>query len=98
MKIVLNNNYGGYTIEVMELGFPHNTDRTDEQLMKAISLSKKTNLIVVDIPNGVSYTIEEYDGWETIKKYITVSKKDLKNGLNEEQLKLIELVDYIIVL
>lgn len=49
-------------------------DRTNPHLIKAVEqLGKKANgphaeLVVVDIPDGEAYQIEDYDGMETVRQ------------------------------
>jgi len=48
-------------------------------------------LAVVDIPDGVEYSISEYDGQEWISQlWIEVTLQELKNGLTQEQLDILE--------
>lgn len=49
-------------------------DRTDERLIKTIEkLGKKAsgmcgNIKVIDIPDGIEYEIDDYDGFETVRE------------------------------
>lgn len=53
------------------------------------------NLDVVEIPDGLDYDIEEYDGYESTREYITVTSEELKNGLSEEKLALLKYTNEI---
>ena len=82
MKIVINNDYGGFGLSEEAYkalgipwdgyGFAFDDDRANPKLIKVVEeLGERVNggcanLKVVEIPDGVSYDIAEYDGWEHI--------------------------------
>lgn len=55
-----------------------------------------SNLVVVEIPDNVNYSIYEYDGMEQIEQtWITVTLDELKSGLSKEKLDMVVRVDCI---
>jgi hypothetical protein len=84
MKIVINRCYGGFGLskdayeflgkEWDGYGFASCIKRTDPKLVECVeTLGSKANgnfanLKVVEIPNDVTWEIDEYDGMETIEE------------------------------
>lgn len=82
MKIVLNKDFGGFSLskeaykflgkEWDGYGFDFDKMRTDEKLIECVeTLGKKASgfcadLEVIEIPDNSFYEIDEYDGLETI--------------------------------
>ena len=82
MKIVINDDYGGFGLsekayEFLGLkwdryGYEYGNDRSNPKLVECVEkLGEKASgalskLRVVEIPDGIEYTIEYYDGWEHI--------------------------------
>jgi len=82
MKIVINICYGGYGLskaaynelglEWDGYGFKYDDDRSNPELVKVIEkLGRKANgglseLKIIEIPDGIEFTIEEYDGIEWV--------------------------------
>ena len=82
MKVVINTCFGGFGLskEAYEFlgrrwdgyGFDFKVDRTNPDLIRVVeTLGKKADgmcakLKVVEIPDGIRYTIEDYDGAEHI--------------------------------
>lgn len=82
MKIVINACYGGFSLskKAYELlgeewdgyGYKFNDDRDNPKIVEVVEkLGKKANgycadLKVVEIPDGIEYEIDEYDGLEHI--------------------------------
>ena len=79
-QVVINKKHGGYGISQDAIYWmkaqghpdPCNADREDPLLIECIQiLGENANgdyakLVIVDIPDDVEYTIEEYDGLEWI--------------------------------
>lgn len=84
MKIVINRCYGGFGLskEAYEFlglewdgyGFAYDTKRTDPKLVECVeTLGSKANgcfaeLKVVEVPDNITWEIDEYDGVETIEE------------------------------
>ena len=82
MKVVINTCYGGFSlsekacnflgISPKDFGYDYKNKRSDPKLIECIEkLGKEAdgfvaNLKVVEIPDGIDYTIEDYDGVESI--------------------------------
>jgi len=81
MKVVINKSYGGFGLSkratrMMELLLPDesqfNVDRSDPYLVKIVEYlgeaasSEFSELRIVEIPDGVKWHIEEYDGKEWV--------------------------------
>jgi hypothetical protein len=77
--------------------------RHDETLVQIVqelgknANSSCANLQVVEIADGLDYTIDEYDGFESITTQFKVSLTDLANGLSQEQLRLARKADSIVI-
>jgi len=54
-----------------------------------------SRLEIVHIYDGAEYFISEYDGYEDITTYTSVSIKDLSVGLSKEQLDIAQNVNFI---
>lgn len=81
MKIAINTCYGGFSLSekaCKELGLKSGYDSIERNNSKLIEVIKKlgkdangecADLSIVEIPDGVDWTIEEYDGKEWIDGY-----------------------------
>jgi hypothetical protein len=105
MKVVINHCYGGFGIsekakrillEILgEDGF-NEMERHDpifvalvEKMGEAAS-SSFAKLGVEEIADGLDYDVDEYDGYESLSEYISVTEEELRNGLSEEKLRLLK--------
>lgn len=84
-KVVINNCYGGFGLsseaekylkeEIERIGSVYDLERDNPKLVEAVeTLGKKVNtrfsdLIVVEIPDCLSWEIEEYDGVESLRTF-----------------------------
>ena len=77
MKIVINNCYGGFglsekAMEYLNVEYDRDLDRADIKLVECVEKLKDeangnyAELKVVEIPDDVEWTIEEYDGIEWV--------------------------------
>lgn len=76
MKIVLNKDYGGFSVpdELEAIGVDEYSDdvRTDSRLIEWVEAHPNVEfncacLEVVTVPDDITdYEISEYDGWETL--------------------------------
>ena len=77
MKIVINSVYGGFglskeALEYMGIDSDYRVDRTDPKLVECVEkLGKRANgdyadLKIIEIPDGIDVTIDDYDGIETV--------------------------------
>lgn len=68
--------------------------RNDPHLIQIVeemgqeSWGEFSELAIVEIPDGLSYTIHDYDGLETVVPHIPVTIEELKNGLPAEKVEL----------
>lgn len=77
--------------------------RTDEVLIEVVeeigsdrASGIHAELSIEEIPDGADYSIHEYDGTEYIDStWFTFTPEELKNGLSDEQLKLVSQVSCI---
>lgn len=65
-----------------------------KQMGKAVN-GNFANLEVCDIPDGLDYDIEEYDGYESVIPYLGVTEEELRNGLSEERFSLLKYTNII---
>jgi hypothetical protein len=82
-------------------GFEHplyHTNRHDIRLIGLYNAFIKSNInpnnncseiIAIELPIGVNYELDEYDGYESITPYIPVTVDELTKGLSQEKLKLL---------
>lgn len=72
MKIVINNDYGGYGCtwdnrEYNNIVKKYENDRTNPELVALVENNHIDDLVVVEIPDGATdWDINEYDGLETV--------------------------------
>lgn len=74
----------------------HTLERNDPFLVQVVeemgseSNGEFSELSVVEIQDGLSYWISEYDGLESLVPYIPVTTDELKNGLSAEKIELLK--------
>lgn len=84
MKVVVNRCYGGFSLsqkacEMLGLeedsyGYEYEYDRANPELVRVVEeLGSEANgayasLKVIEIPDGVNWEIEQYDGYETVSE------------------------------
>ena len=72
MKIVINNDWGGYGVgygqrEYVDIVNKYEKDRTNPELVALVENNHIGDLAVVEIPDGATdWDINEYDGLETV--------------------------------
>ena len=76
MKVVLNGCFGGFgltdsALAALGVDYAFDVDRTDPRLVAMVEgggkvSSSHADLYVVDVPDGVQWSIREYDGMESI--------------------------------
>jgi hypothetical protein len=74
--------------------------RTDVRIIEAIEafgLDKASGsyakLHIEEFPDGLEYSISEYDGVESIRTYLPITVDELSNGLSSERLELAKKAD-----
>lgn len=110
MKVVINVCHGGFGISeeakrillltLGEDGF-NEMERHDpifvslvENMGKAVN-NEYSKLAIVNVEDGLDYDVEEYDGYESIREYLSVFEDGLRNGLSEEKLALLKYTNEI---
>lgn len=83
MKVVINSCHGGFGLSseamrrLKELGmdlYYYDIPRNHEILVRVVdelgegANGEHSNLKIIDIPEGISWDIDEYDGYETISE------------------------------
>lgn len=67
MKIVKNNEWGGFTCPLEDDSCEHSyKNRNDPKLVEAVENGLGNALIIVEIPDNSYFTISDYDGIETV--------------------------------
>ena len=112
MKILINNCFGGfgYSDEAWELyasvedsdPHPHRHDKTmiaiHDSIGKERFSAEHSDIIQVEISDGLDYDIDDYDGKENIIPYLSVELNELANGLSPKKMRLAKLCENIRVL
>ena len=84
-----------------KLFYASNIQRHDPVLIEVVKeLGDKTNgpsaeLKIVSIPKHAGYSIDEYDGSESIETWMTVTTEQLLKGLTAHQIKELKSVDSV---
>lgn len=105
MKILINNCFGGfgYSDEAWELyasvedsdAHPHRHDKTmiaiHDSIGKERFSAEHSDIIQVEISDGLDYDIDDYDGKENIIPYLSVELNELANGLSPKKMRLAKL-------
>lgn len=94
MKVVFNNSYGGFTLpkEYMKLHPEIESDyccwgnykpcshRTDPELIAIVENPdiKTWSLVIAEVPDDMTYRIDEYDGWETVVPEIDIANYEAR--------------------
>lgn len=113
MKVVLNSRYGGMSLSDegvklyeklsgKELDI-FTVERHDPILVRVVEeLGREANshyssLFIQELPDGCEYSIEEYDGMESISStWVCISREELIRGLSEEVLDgIVSRVDFV---
>jgi len=89
--------YGGYEYYMSDdkIISGYDIDRDDPTLIEVFeelgpgrTSGQYSNLKLIELPDNCEYDLTEYDGWESISNtWITVSVKELINGLSPERLE-----------
>lgn len=112
MKVVINVCYGGWGLseaaeKLVNKALDENPSvfGTQEEVVKLIEefgsefvSGPHSKLEIVEVPDGLEYSISEYDGFESIETYLEVTSEELKNGLSEEKLSLLKYTNEIKVI
>jgi hypothetical protein len=81
--------------------FVYTIQRHDPVLIEVIKeLGNKANgscaeLQIISIPKHAGYSLDEYDGMETIETWMTVTTEQLLKGLTPQQIKELKSVDSV---
>lgn len=104
MKVVINVCYGGWGLSEAaeklvnkalnenpsEFGFEKEVVKLIEEFGSEFVSGPHSKLEIVEVPDGLGYSVSEYDGMESIETYLEVTSEELKNGLSEEKLSLLK--------
>ena len=69
--------------------------RHDSLLVEIVEeLGKKSwgssaKLKVVDLPENCEYSIDEYDGWESVETWFEITEEELINGMSPEKVAIL---------
>lgn len=110
MQVVINHCYGGFglsaeaesiLLETLGEDAFYEMERHNPIFVSLVEkMGEDVNgmcakLRVVEIPDGLDYDIDEYDGLESITPYLSVTPLELSNGLSEEKLALLKYTNII---
>jgi hypothetical protein len=78
MKLVINKDYGGFSLDEVSLAlynklagksldYSHDIERNDPALIEVVEAPGYVgDLVIVEIPDGVHFYINDYDGLESV--------------------------------
>lgn len=106
IPIVLNKRYSDHLFIYYIVGdndrfSDYNISRTDPVLIEVVKkLGKRANdnsaeLVIISIPDGCQYLIDDYDGMESIQTWFELTEEDLLKGVAPEKLKALKSADFI---
>jgi hypothetical protein len=110
MQVVINRCYGGFglsteaeriLLETLGEDAFHEMERHNPIFVSLVkNMGEAVNntyskLQVIEIEDGLDYEVDEYDGYESITEYISVFEHELRDGLSEEKLSLLEYTNII---
>lgn len=110
MKLVINSCFGGFFPSekwLKKLGktlSEMDSIRYEPEYIKAVEDEEDDTTDhgmkhkVVEVPDGLTFNIQEYDGIEYVTTHFQVKPEDLLVGLTPEQLCLASKADYIYIL
>jgi hypothetical protein len=110
MEVVINRCYGGFglseeaeriLLETLGEDAFYEMERHDPVFVSLVKImGERANgsfakLEIKEIADGLSYDVDEYDGYESVTEYISVFEHELRNGLSEEKLSLLKYTNII---
>lgn len=110
MQVVINRCYGEFEIspeaerillETLGEDAFYEMERHDPIFVSLVEkMGERANgsfakLAVEEIADGLDYDIDEYDGFESITEYISVTEKELREGLSVSKLELLKYTNII---